>query len=84
MTDANLQSQYSQYYSNDCNYLLNTVVNWMQDKKDETTIESKLITQKALSVTSGQTSVIGIMLMALLPLIIIGTGFVVWLRRRHL
>lgn len=84
MTDTNLQSQYSQYYSNDCNYLLNTVVNWMQDKKDETTIESKLITQKALSVTSGQTSVIGIMLMALLPLIIIGTGFVVWLRRRHL
>ncbi len=82
--DAALSSQYATYYSNDTYLVLNTMVNWMQDKKDETTVASKLIMPKTLTITESQTSIFGVVLIGVLPLIIIACGVVVWLRRRHL
>ncbi len=82
--DAALSSQNATYYSNDTYLVLNTIVNWMQDKKDETTISSKLIMPKTLTVTESQKNIFGIVLIGVLPLMIIAGGFVVWLRRRHL
>lgn len=82
--DAALSSQYATYYSNDTYLVLNTIVNWMQDKKDETTVASKLIMPKTLTVTESQKNIFGIVLIGVLPLLIIAGGFVVWLRRRHL
>jgi len=84
LTDAALSSQYSTYFSNGANYFLSTVVNWMQDKSDETTVESKLVSEKALTTTAGQTQVITIILIIVLPILIMGYGLVVWSRRRHL
>lgn len=84
LSDNALTSQYAQYFSNGANYFLSTVINWMQDKTDETTISAKLVSTKLLTTTEGQTRVLNILLIAVLPIIIIGCGLVVWSRRRHL
>lgn len=84
LTDSALGSQYGQYFANGTTYFLNTVVNWMQDKVNEDTISSKLITPKALTTTESQTKTISIILIGVLPILIMACGFVVWSRRRHL
>lgn len=84
LTDSALSSQYSTYFGNGANYFLSTVVNWMQDKTDETTISAKLISTKALTTTEGQAKAISVVLIGVLPILIMGCGLVVWSRRRHL
>lgn len=84
LTDRALSSQYSSYFAEGANYFLSTVVNWMQDKDDQTTVSSKLVTAKTLKVTANQVKGISIVLMGVLPVLIMGCGFVVWTRRRHL
>lgn len=84
LTDAALSSQYATYFSYGANYFLRTVVNWMQDKEDQTTISAKLVTPKALAATASQTKVISVILIGVVPIIIMACGFVVWNRRRHL
>ena len=84
LTDKALSSQYSSYFTEGANYFLSTIVNWMQDKTDQTTISPKLVSPKALTVTQGQAKGISIVLIGVLPLLIMGCGFVVWSRRRHL
>lgn len=84
LTDSALQSQYGQYYANGANYFLTTVINWMQGKTDDSAISAKLITQKALTATETQSKVISVVLIGVLPILILGCGFVVWSRRRHL
>ncbi len=84
LTDAALSSQYSTYFSSGANYFLSTVVNWMQDKEDQTTISPKLIQPKTLTTTESQVKVMSIILIGVLPLAIMACGLVVWSRRRHL
>lgn len=84
LSDAALKSQYSTYFSYGATYFLTTVVNWMQDKDDQTTISPKLITPKGLTITESQTKVISVMMIGVLPLVIMGCGLFVWSRRRHL
>lgn len=84
MSDKALASQYGSAFQAGTNYFLTTVVNWMQDKTDEQTIEGKVITNKALNSTESQTKVLAIVLIGVIPLLILGCGFVVWSRRRHL
>ncbi len=84
LTDNALSSQYSSYFTEGANYFLSTIVNWMQDKTDQTTISPKLVSPKALTATQGQAKGISIVLIGVLPLLIMGCGFVVWSRRRHL
>mgnify|MGYP000926756454 CR=1 FL=1 len=84
LTDAALSSQYSSYFVNGANYFLSTIVNWMQDKEDQTTVSSKFVTAKMLTTTATQVKGISIALMGVLPVLIMGCGFVVWARRRHL
>jgi len=82
LTDAALASQNSTSYS--ANYLLSTVVNWMQDKTGQADISPKLITEKSLTTTAAQTKTISVVLIGVLPILIMGYGLVVWSRRRHL
>ncbi len=84
LSDAALKSQYSSYFSSGATYFLSTIVNWMQDKEDQTAISAKLITPKGLTVTESQTKGISVVLIGVLPLAIMACGFVVWSRRRHL
>ncbi len=84
ITDKALSSQYSNYFSMGEYYLLKTIVNWMQDKEDQTTITSKLITPKTITASESQAKGISIVMMGVLPVLILACGLVVWARRRHL
>jgi hypothetical protein len=84
LTDAALGSQYSSYFAAGASYFLSTVVNWTQDKSDQTTISPKLVSKKELTTTAGQTKVISVLLIGVLPILIMGYGLIVWARRRHL
>lgn len=84
LTDSALQSQYSTYFANGANYFLTTIVNWMQDKTNEETVSSKVITKKPLTTTAEQAKTFSILLIGVLPILIMGCGLFVWSRRRHL
>lgn len=84
ITDKALTSQYSSYFATGEVYFLSTIANWMQDKADQTTISPKLVSTKTLTTNESQVKVLAIVLMGVLPLLIMGFGFVVWSRRRHL
>lgn len=64
-------------------YLL-TMVNWMQDKTNEIIIPAKDNSVPTLTMTEQNKLVIFVLMAALLPLLIIGTGIFVWMRRKHL
>jgi len=84
LNDAALKSQYKSYFSYGENYFITTIVNWMQDKTNETTVSPKLISQKTLTTTAAQSKVILVILIGVLPILIMCCGLVVWSRRRHL
>jgi hypothetical protein len=64
-------------------YIL-TMINWMQDKTDQIIIPAKDNATPVLTMTAQSTFIVFLLLTAILPLIIIGTGVFVWMRRRHL
>ncbi|WP_242656458.1 GldG family protein [Ruminiclostridium hungatei] len=84
ITDVALSSQYSNQFAAGEYYFLKTIVNWMQDKEDQTTISSKLVTPKTITVSQSQAKGISIVMMGVLPVLIMACGLVVWARRRHL
>jgi ABC-2 type transport system permease protein len=59
-------------------------VNWMQDQKDDTMIQPKEYVQQKLEMTAAQANVSAVMVIVIFPLLILGFGTFVWLRRRHL
>lgn len=65
------------------NFFLN-VVNWMQNNQSEVTIAPKSIDFGILQVNKGQANILSIWLVVVFPIVILSTGLVVWLRRRHL
>ncbi|QNU68928.1 GldG family protein [Ruminiclostridium herbifermentans] len=84
LTDAALMSRYASYFSNGKVYFTSTLVNWLSDKTDETTISPKIVSTKSLSTTKSQAKIISIILIGVVPVIILVIGLVVWTRRRHL
>jgi hypothetical protein len=64
-------------------YLL-TMVNWMQDKTNEIIIPAKDNSVPTLSMTEQSKFFVFVFMAALLPLLIIGAGIFVWMRRKHL
>jgi ABC-type uncharacterized transport system involved in gliding motility auxiliary subunit len=73
----------SQTNDNGKRYIL-TMINWMQDKTDQIIIPAKDNAAPVLTMTAQSTFIVFLLLTAILPLIIIGTGVFVWMRRRHL
>lgn len=59
-------------------------MNWMQDQKDETLIQPKEYVAQKLQMTAAQANVSAVIVIVLFPLLILGFGTFVWLRRRHL
>ena len=64
-------------------FVLNSL-NWLQDEQEIIAIRPKSLTSKYLTITAFQKLVIAGVAVILIPLIILGAGFVMWLRRRHL
>ncbi len=63
-------------------YLL-TLINALCERTDVVTIQPKSLAGKTLSITTAQTSRLGILLAGVLPLAILATGIVIWLVRRY-
>jgi ABC-2 type transport system permease protein len=63
-------------------YLLN-LLNSLSGRADTVTIQPKSLAGNRLSITTAQTSILGIVLAGVLPLMILATGIVIWLVRRY-
>jgi len=57
---------------------------WMLGDDDKVTIEPKVQRSTVLTITESQTRMLSLFLIVGLPLIIMGSGFAVYLKRRHL
>jgi ABC-type uncharacterized transport system. len=82
MTDTSIK-QYSQYSVNGLYFFLNSL-NWLQDKKDDVIIAPKTYDTPQLQMSSSAANVMALITVIVLPLLILGLGTFVWLRRRHL
>ena len=68
---------------NGVRYILSTL-NWMQDKADSIFIPSKSLASEPIKMTESTRFIAFIILSFILPLVIIGLGVFVWIRRKHL
>jgi len=71
------------YFSNSMVFFLESVM-WMREKKDDVIISPKQYSQQWIDITAEQAKYMGIVVILVLPLIILGLGTFVYLRRRHL
>ncbi len=84
MTDATAQdSLLGNYYMNSAAFFVQSM-NWMIGQKDEIIVPTKNYETNAINITQLQSSVMGGVLVIVLPLLILGVGLMVYLRRRHL
>jgi len=82
MTDSAIQ-QYEQFSVNGLYFFLNSL-NWLQNKTDEVIIAPKNYTTPTMQMAQSTTNVLAIITVVVLPLLILGLGTFVWMRRRHL
>ena len=59
-------------------------MSWMIDKQDEIIVPAKNYEVNQLQITQLQSGIVGGALIVVFPLLILGTGLMVFLRRRHL
>ncbi len=83
ISDSAQQGPYANYYQYSVVFFVQSL-NWMFDKKDEVVVPTKNYEQIQINVSQLQATMMGVVLVIILPLIILGTGLFVFLRRRHL
>jgi ABC-2 type transport system permease protein len=59
-------------------------VSWLTDKKDDIIAPTKSYDANKITVTGMQSTALGVVVIIILPLVILSTGVLVYLRRRHL
>jgi len=64
-------------------FVLNCL-NWLQDEQESISIRPKSIVSEHLNINSFQVLLYSGIVVILIPLLVLGSGLVVWLRRRHL
>ena len=57
---------------------------WLKGQKESLTIRPKNVQQMRLSISNLWALLLSGIVVIVLPLLILGAGFVVWMRRRHL
>lgn len=77
------ESRYGPYFNNGMRFFLYSL-NWMLEKQDSVVIAPKTYYNPAISITAQQANIMGLAVVILLPVMILGTGLYVFLRRRHL
>jgi hypothetical protein len=68
---------------NGVRYILSTL-NWMQEKADSIIVPSKSLATEPINMSESTRFIAFIVLSFVLPLMIIGLGLFVWIRRKHL
>lgn len=74
---------YGSYYMNSMAFFLQSM-NWMIDKQDEIIVPTKDYENNTINITELQSNVMSGILVIVFPLLILGVGLMVFLRRRHL
>ncbi len=74
---------FGDYYTNSMAFFLQSM-SWMIDKQEEIIVPEKNYEVNQIQITQLQSGMMGGVLIILFPLIILGTGLMVFLRRRHL
>jgi len=74
---------YGAFYSTNVEFFLQAM-NWMVERKDDIIVPTKSYDMNRFNVTQRQANVMSWILVAVFPLLILGTGLRVYLRRRHL
>jgi ABC-2 type transport system permease protein len=74
---------YADYYNNSMAFFLQSM-SWMIDKQDEIVVPTKNYEVNQIQISQLQANVMGGVLIIVFPLLILCTGLVVFLRRRHL
>ena len=82
VTDSAYQV-YGDFYFSNINFFL-SAVNWMIEIKDEVIVPTKSYDVNRFNITGQQATVMTWILVVVFPLLILGTGLMVYLRRRHL
>lgn len=57
---------------------------WLKEKKDTISIRTKSMIEFPLNLNAAQRWIFSAVVVILMPLIILGWGFIVWIKRRHL
>lgn len=63
--------------------LFMNAVNWVRDKNDAISIRSKMLNSNQMMVRGPTFNALLIISILIIPMLVFGTGFVIWLRRRH-
>lgn len=79
-----ISDSFLQQYGPNGLYFFLYSLNWMQDKEEEVFIEAKMYETPMLNINAQQSIILGIIVVVVVPLIILGLGLFVYLRRRHL
>ena len=78
LSETYLQSQFSNQ-----RYMLNMLATFSGREPDSMVLEKKVITQYDITLSRSTNIVLGIMLYAVLPLLIVAAGFIVYFVRRR-
>jgi|LSQX01.2.fsa_nt_gb hypothetical protein len=71
-------------YAQNAVYLFLSAIGWMQNLSDEVMIMPKTPEMDSFNVTGYQSKVMMVVTIFMLPLLLLATGFIIWMRRRHL
>ena len=80
---AFLSSQFVNQVPGNINFLMNSL-NWLEDRGESLTIQPKSLMSFRLNMNAMQVLIYSALVVIVIPLIVLGTGVIVWLRRRHL
>lgn len=75
--------KFGNYYMNSLAFFVQSM-NWMIGQKDEIVVPTKNYETNTINITQLQSNIMGGLLVIVLPLLILGVGLMVYLRRRHL
>ncbi len=76
-------NQFIGRFSSNGNLFMNTI-NWLTQESDLISIQPKTAAPRLLNLTDTQKRVMGYISLLILPLLVLATGIVIWLRRRSL
>ncbi len=77
-----LLKEFTNSIPGNADFFLNSL-SWLRDKKDTISIQPKSLMTYRLNLNATQSWVLAVVTAILIPLLVLGAGLLVWLRRRH-
>lgn len=78
-----LNSQITSQVPGNSDFFMNSV-GWLTEKPDTITVRAKSLLTMRLTMSQEQSLLYAGIVVILMPLLVLGGGFYVWIRRRHL